>query len=256
LVENNVEIGEVAMKIGCIIEARMTSTRLPGKVLMDIVGKPAILRQIERIQRSCFIDNIIIATTGNITDDALVELLENENVLYYRGSEDDVLGRVAETASFFNLDIVVEITGDCPLVDIVESDRVIERYLEGGFDLVSNNLLRTYPIGIDTIVMSNRVLQEAARSTDDPAHREHVCLYLYEHPFDYSFSNIEAPPFLRDAKLRMTLDTKEDYEFICKIYEELYPQKADFNLYDMMRLLNRKPELRAINSNIIQKKVR
>ncbi len=244
------------MKIGCIIEARMTSTRLPGKVLMDIVGKPAILRQIERIQRSCFIDNIIIATTGNITDDALVELLENENVLYYRGSEDDVLGRVAETASFFNLDIVVEITGDCPLVDIVESDRVIERYLEGGFDLVSNNLLRTYPIGIDTIVMSNRVLQEAARSTDDPAHREHVCLYLYEHPFDYSFSNIEAPPFLRDAKLRMTLDTKEDYEFICKIYEELYPQKADFNLYDMMRLLNRKPELRAINSNIIQKKVR
>ena len=209
------------MKIGCIIEARMTSSRLPGKVLMDIWGKPAIIRQIERIQRSRFIDSIIVATTINASDDVLVELLEKENIPYYRGSEDDVLGRVA-----------------------------------GGFDLVSNNLLRTYPIGMDTIAVANRVLQETARSTGDPAHREHVCLYLYEHPFDYSFSNIEAPPFLRDAKLRMTLDTKEDYEFIGKIYEELYPQKADFNLYDMMRLLNRKPELRSINNNIMQKKVR
>jgi len=246
----------LSVKIGCIIEARMTSTRLPGKVLMDIVGKPAILRQIERIRRSRFIDSIIVATTVNATDDVLVELLEKENIPYYRGSEEDVLGRVAEAAAFFNLDVVVEITGDCPLVDITESDRVIERYLEGGFDLVSNNLLRTYPIGIDTLAVANRVLQEAARSTDDPAHHEHVCLYLYENPFDYSFSNIEAPPFLRDAKLRMTLDTKEDYEFICKIYEELYPQKADFNLYDMMKLLNRKPELRAINNSIIHKKVR
>lgn len=244
------------MKIGCIIEARMTSSRLPGKVLRDIAGKPAVLRQIERIQRSRFIDNIIVATTINTGDNVLVELLEKENTPYYRGSEDDVLGRVAEAAAFFNLDVVVEITGDCPLVDIAESDRVIERYLVGGFDLVANNLLRTYPIGMDTIVMSNRVLQEAARSTDDPAHREHVCLYLYENPFDYRFSNIEAPAFLRDAKLRMTLDTKEDYEFICKIYEELYPQKADFDLYDMMRLLNRQPELRTINSNIVQKKVR
>lgn len=244
------------MKIGCIIEARMTSSRLPGKVIMDIAGKPAIFRQIERIQRSRFIDSIIVATTVNVTDDVLVELLENKNIPFYRGSEDDVLGRVAEAAAFFNLDVVVEIAGDCPLIDITESDRVIERYLEGGFDVVANNLLRTYPIGIDTVAVANRVLQEAAQSTDDPVHREHVRLYLYENPFDYSFSNIEAPPFLRDAKLRMTLDTKEDYEFICKIYEELYPQKADFNLYDMMRLLNRKPELRAINSNIIQKKVR
>jgi spore coat polysaccharide biosynthesis protein SpsF len=244
------------MKIGCIIEARMTSSRLPGKVLLDIWGKPAVLRQIERIQRSRFIDNIIVATTVNATDNALVELLEKENIPYYRGSEDDVLGRVAKTAALFELDVIVEITGDCPLVDIGESDQVIERYLEGGYDLVSNNLIRSYPIGMDTVVMSNRILQEAARNTDDPAHREHVCLYLYENPFDYRFSNIEAPHFLRDAKLRMTLDTREDYEFIYKVYEELYPQKADFNLYDMMKLLNRKPELRAINNSIIHKKVR
>ena len=213
------------MKIGCIVEARMTSTRLPGKVLLDIMGKPAVLRQIERIQGSRFIDGIIVATTVNASDDPLVELLEAENIPYFRGSEDDVLGRVAAAAAYFDLDVIVEITGDCPLVDMAESDLVIERYLEGRFDLVANNLLRTYPIGMDTIAVANQVLQEAARSTDDPAHREHVCLYLYEHPFDYRFSNIEAPPFLRDAKLRMTLDTKEDYEFICKFMKNYILEK-------------------------------
>ncbi len=244
------------MKIACIIEARMTSSRLPGKVLLDLSGKPSVLRQIERIQRSRFIDGIIVATTVNSEDDSLVEVLDKEQIPYYRGSEDDVLGRVAEAADYFNLDAIVEITGDCPLVDIHESDRVIERYLQGGYDLVSNNLLRSYPIGMDTIIMSNRVLQESAQSTSDPVHREHVCMYLYEHPFDYQFSNIEAPPFLRDPKLRMTLDTREDYEFISKMYEILYPIKPDFDLYDMMKLLNNQPTLREITAGVQHKKVR
>lgn len=234
----------------------MTSSRLPGKVLLDVLGKPSILRQIERIERSRFIDGIIVATTVNATDDPLVALLEERNIPYYRGSEDDVLGRVAETAAAFGLDVIVEITGDCPLIDINESDKVIERYLEGRFDLVSNNILRTYPIGMDTVVIKNQVLQEASQSTSDPAHREHVGLYLFEQPFDYDFSNIEAPPFLREPKLRMTLDTKEDYEFICKVYEELHPTRPGFDLYDMMKLLNRQPELREITSGIIHKKVR
>lgn len=129
------------------------------------------------------------------------------------------MGRVAEAAAFFELDAIVEITGDCPLVDIDESDKVIERYLAGGFDLVANNLLRTYPIGMDTRIISNLVLQEAAKNAIDPVHREHVCLYLYDQPFDYIFSNIESPPFLRDSKLRMTIDTPEDYEFISRVYE-------------------------------------
>ncbi|WP_054693860.1 cytidylyltransferase domain-containing protein [Syntrophomonas palmitatica] len=244
------------MSIGCIIEARMTSTRLPEKVLLDIVGKPSILRQIERVNRSRYIDLVVVATTVNPEDDPLVGVLEKNNIQFFRGSEDDVLGRVAATAQAFNIDTVVEITGDCPLVDIKESDRVIERYLEGSYDLVSNNLLRSYPLGMDTIVMDNRVLQESARLTDDPVHREHVCMYLYEHPFDYRFSNVEAPRFLYDPKLRMTLDTREDYEFISRIYEELYPQKPDFDLYDMMRLLQKLPELRKINEAIHHKKVR
>lgn len=244
------------MKIGCIIEARMTSSRLPGKVLFDIMGMPSVLRQIERIKRSRFIDTIIVATTVNQADDPLVRVLKQEQILFFRGSEEDVLGRVAEAAHFFSLDVVVEITGDCPLVDINESDRAIERYLEGGYDLVTNNLIRSYPIGMDTIVMSNRVLQESAGLTTDPVHREHVCMYLYEHPFEYSFSNIEAPRFLRDPKLRMTLDTKEDYDFIRRVYEILYPEKPAFDLYDMMKLLNLQPELRAITEGIQHKKVR
>lgn len=244
------------MKIGCIIEARMTSSRLPGKVLRDIHGKPSILRQIERIQQSRYIDTIIVATTVNPQDDELVKVLEKENIYYFRGSEDDVLGRVAQAAHYFSLDIVVEITGDCPLVDIQESDKVIERFLEGGVDLASNNLICTYPIGMDTIVMSNAVLQLSASKAADPVHREHVCLYLYEHPYDFIFANIEAPPFLRDPGLRMTLDEPEDYEFICQVYDILFPVKNDFTLYDMMKLLNRQPQMRLITSNVELKKVR
>lgn len=244
------------MRIGCIIEARMTSSRLPGKVLLDIQGKPSILRQVERIQQSQYIDTIIVATTVNPQDDELVKLLGQEEIPYYRGSEEDVLGRVADTARHFNLDVVVEITGDCPLVDIRESDKVIERYLEAGADLASNNIICTYPIGMDTIVMSNTVLQMAAAQAADPVHREHVCLYLYEHPYDFIFTNIEAPLFLRDPGLRMTLDEPEDYEFICQVYDSLYPDNKDFSLYDMMKLLNRRPEMRLITSNVELKKVR
>jgi len=244
------------VKIGCIIEARMTSSRLPGKILLDLEGEASILRQVERIRRSRFIDSIVVATTTNSEDDLLVEMLEDRAIPFFRGSEEDVLGRVAAAAEYYGIDPVVEITGDCPLVDIVESDRVIERYLEGGFDLVANNLLRSYPIGMDTIAISGRVLQEADQSTSDPAHREHVCLYLYENPFEYHFSNIEAPRALRDPGLRMTLDTIEDYRFIQAIYARLYPGKPDFSLYDMMKVLRREPELRRINVGIRQKKLR
>jgi spore coat polysaccharide biosynthesis protein SpsF len=227
-----------------------------GKVLKDIHGKPAILRQIERIESSRYIDTIIVATTTNPQDDELVKVLEQENILYYRGSEDDVLGRVADAARYHNVDIVVEITGDCPLVDMNESDKVIERFLQGGVDMASNNLVCSYPIGMDTIVFSRQVLEHSALAATDPVHREHVCLYLYEHPYDFNFANVEAPPFLRDPGLRMTLDEPEDYQFICQVYEKLYPQKKDFTLYDMMKLLNRQPEMRLITSTVELKKVR
>ena len=244
------------MRVGCIIEARMNATRLPGKIMLDIMGRPSILRQVERIKRSRYIDQIIVATTTNQADDVLVETLNQNDILCFRGSEDDVLGRVAKCALEFQLDAVVEITGDCPLTDMQECDKVIERFLEGGYDLVSSNLLCTYPLGMAAIVFSNKVLQESALNAADPIHREHVCLYLYEHPYDYIFSNIEAPPFLRGPSLRMTLDDEADYKFICQVYEMLYPQNPAFTLYDIMKLLHQKPEL-CLYSNTGQiKKVR
>ncbi len=244
------------MRIGCIVEARMNASRLPGKVLMDLAGQPSLLRQLERIKRSRFIDTLVVATTTNPDDDQIVALLEKEAIPFYRGSELDVLDRVSQTARYFDLDVIVEITGDCPLVDIKESDRVIEHYLEGGYDLVANNLLRSYPIGMDTIVLSNRVLQESAQKATEAVYREHVCLYLFEHPFDYKFSNIEAPRFLHDPGLRMTLDTPEDYAFIGRVYEELYPTNNEFDLYDIMKFVHRYPELRQITAGIQQKRIR
>lgn len=244
------------MKIGCIIEARMTSSRLPGKVIMELMGQPSVIRQAERIKKSRYIDTVIVATTINAQDDIMVGMLEKAGIPVFRGSEDDVLGRVAAAAEAFKLDIVVEITGDCPLVDINESDRVIEHFIQGQYDLVSNNYLRTYPIGMDTIVISGRLLQEASQKGNDPAQREHVCLFMYENATEYLISNIEAPRFLREPNLRLTLDTKEDYQLISTIYEKLYPQKPDFNLYDIIKLLKQQPELREINRQVRQRKMR
>jgi len=236
------------MKIGCIIEARMSSSRLPGKVLMDLMGKPALIRQIERIRNSRYIDSIIVATTEETRDQELVNLLEREKISFFRGSENDVLARVTGTAQFFDLDVIVEITGDCPLVDIRESDKVIETYLNGNYDLAANDILPSYPLGMGTLVMSRRVLEESDALATEHGYREHMCLYAYEHLTRYYYTNIEAPKFLWFPELRLTLDTRQDYDLISRIYQELYPHNPYFNLYDIIKLLNRKPELIMINN--------
>jgi spore coat polysaccharide biosynthesis protein SpsF len=244
------------MKYLLTIEARMRSSRLPGKVLMPILGVPMLALMIERLKHARTIDGIVVATTENDTDDPIAELAEKTGVDYFRGSEEDVLSRVLNAARHFNGDVIVETTGDCPLNDPAIVDKVVSDYKIGGADFVSNTLEYTTPIGTDVRVFSTESLAEIDRISQDPADHEHVSLHYWEHPEKYRLRNVrtEMPPGVKD--LRLTVDTPEDFELIRIIFEALYPINKIFSLWDVIDFLNRKPELAKINQNIQQKAVR
>jgi spore coat polysaccharide biosynthesis protein SpsF len=245
------------MNINAIVATRMTSSRLPGKVLMELAGQPALVRLIERLKRSKYLQNVVIATTTNVEDDVVVQTAKEQEVLYFRGSEQDVLLRTVMAAESTNTQLIVQVTSDCPLIDAETIDIAIERILERPYlDYVGNHLVRTFPLGFSVEVFRTSALREIEQTTSDPADREHVSLYIYEHPELFKLSNVEAPHFLRHPDYRLTLDTPEDYQLIKTIYEVLYPLKHNFDLYDITRFLKKFPQLLHINQSIQQKKAR
>lgn len=244
------------MKVVATIEARMTSSRLPGKILLPILGKPTLELLIERLLRVKRIDEIVVATTTNNSDDVVEELAHNLGVGCYRGSEDDVLDRVLKAARLYQADIIVEITADCPLIDPETIDILLDIYLRNSYDYVSNTLKQTYPNGLDSQVFSLKTLEEVASLTQDPVDHEHVSLYIYEHPEHYSLYNLESKLDERYWDLRLTVDTKEDFDLIKNIFEELYPHNPSFNLDDILNYLDHNPQLLNINKHIEQKQVR
>ena len=228
----------------------MSSTRLPGKVLMEAAGKPFLAHMVERLERVSSLDGIIIATTINPIDDPIQECARQLGVECFRGSEDDVLQRVLDAAIAYNVDVIVEMTGDCPLIDPALVESCIQEYLETGYDYVSNVLERTYPIGMDTQVFSTKTLAEAAESTNDPKDREHVSLYIYRHPERYRLRNILGPSELTRPKLRLTLDTQEDFQLLRRIFEELYPTNCRFGLAEILALIDERPDLAELNAHV------
>lgn len=244
------------MKTVASIEARMTSSRLPGKVLLPIMGKPMLELLVERLKKSKLLDEIVVATTTNKTDDPIEQLSRNLGVGCFRGSEDDVLCRVIGAAHAYKTDVIVEITGDCPLIDPRTLDKVIEAYHSRNVDYVSNVLERTYPRGMETQVFSTAVLEKVAKLTQDPIDHEHVSLYVYEHPEIFRLYNVRSDLPEEFWDIRLTVDTQEDFQLIRTIYETLYPENPDFSLYDIIDLLKNRRELLEINRNINQKKVR
>ncbi|NLX01599.1 MAG: NTP transferase domain-containing protein, partial [Syntrophomonadaceae bacterium] len=168
------------MKTVIIDQARMTSTRLPGKVMKEVLGKPLLEYQIERLKRTNEADELVIATTTNNTDQPIVEICKRLGVAYYRGSEEDVLSRYYEAATKFGADVVVRVTSDCPLIDPTVVDKVIKHYKDNWdkYDYVSNTLTRTYPRGMDTEVFSYKVLQEVYYNAQEQPEREHVTPYI------------------------------------------------------------------------------
>lgn len=252
-------------KIAAVIEARMSSSRLPGKVLKEINGKPVLQILTERLSKSKFVDEVIIATTINEADDEIEILCKRLDIKIFRGSEEDVLGRVTGAAESVNADVIVEITGDCPLIDAEVVDNVVSEYLNNfpKYDYVTNigyvnNAVREIPVGMDVRVFSYKELKKISELTDDPEDREHVSLYFFRTGKDiYKLHNVKIPDkWKRNYDVRLTLDTTEDFELISLIYNELIKTKPDFNLEDILNFADKNRKVLEINSYVIQKKVK
>ncbi|PEF21891.1 cytidylyltransferase domain-containing protein [Bacillus pseudomycoides] len=243
------------MKVAAIIQARMGSTRLPGKIMKKVLDKTLLEYQIERVKRAKTINQIIVATTTNQNDNPIIELCEQLSVPYYRGSADDVLSRYYEAATQFSVDVVVRLTSDCPVIDPDIIDKIVNCYLEhqNKYDYVSNTLIRTYPRGIDTEVMPYRILKQTYEEANQPSYREHVTAYIYNTPKTFKLFNVQN--HLDESKHRWTVDTKEDFIFIKKIITKLYPVNPQFSFIDILNLLKQEPDLFYINSHIEQKKL-
>ena len=209
------------MKIAAIIEARMGSTRLPGKTMAKVVGKPMLELMIERVKRSKLINEVIVATTENTDEKEIIDLTNRLKIPCFRGSEEDVLLRVLGAATKHKVDIIVELTADCPFADPQIIDEVIQKYLSGNYDHVSNISKRSFPRGLDVQVFSTKVLKKVASLTNDPIDREHVSLYIYKHPKIFKLGHIIAPPSLR-RHYRLTVDVELDLELTRRIYQFFY----------------------------------
>jgi spore coat polysaccharide biosynthesis protein SpsF len=244
------------MHIVCFIEARMRSTRLPGKVLMPLLGRPMLERMIERLRRARTLDGIVVATTDGDADQPIADLAQRLGVGCFRGSEDDVLARVLGAARAHGADVIVETTGDCPLHEPALIDKVVADFRLGGADFVSNILPYSTPRGTDCRVFTTDALDEIDRTSDDPSDHEHVSLHFWEHPEKYRLRNVatQLPP--EAAELRLTVDTPEDFELVRRVYEALYPSNPAFTLWDVLELMRREPELARINQDVRQKPVR
>ncbi|MBT5399289.1 glycosyltransferase family protein [bacterium] len=244
------------MNIVAIIEARMLSTRLPGKVMHTVQGKYFLEHMICRVQQSKYIDSIYVATSEHESCNPIVELCEQMNVGSFRGSEEDVLDRVVKTGKTAHADIIVELCGDSPLIDPAIIDSVCNFYLNNDIDFCSNAIQRVHPIGMDVKVFSQETIEEVDALTDDPCDREHVSLYIYENPDKYKIMHLPLSIAQEDIDHRLTLDTLEDKHLITTIFNELYPKNQDFRLENIINLLKNKPELDLLNTHIQQKIIR
>lgn len=242
-------------KVAAIVEARMGSTRLPGKVLADVNGVPALKRLINRLKLCEYLDDIVIATSTSTKDDELNAWAKENNFKCFRGSEDDVLQRVVDASKSVDCDLIVEITGDCILTDYEIIDQSIVTFLENDCDVVTNcGTYLSYPMGIYSQVFRSKDLEWVSSNITDLAVREHVSLYFYENTDKYNIFNMIAPKSLRHPDWRLQLDYEEDLKLLVKIYEYLEPKYGDnFKLENICELLESCPELLNINKDCIEK---
>lgn len=220
--------------IVAILQARMTSSRLPGKVMKPILGMPMIGRQIERLNRCDSLDRIVVATSKDPSDDGLAAYCEGLGVRVFRGSLDDVLGRFAGAAIASGAAHVVRLTADCPLADPQVIDACVWRHIETGADYTSNTVERSYPDGLDVEVMTAAALKTMHREARDPYEREHVTPFLYRHPERFRIAQLVQSAPLADR--RWTVDTAEDFEFVSRVYYMLYPTNPRFEQADILAL--------------------
>ena len=233
------------VKITTIIQARIGSSRLPKKVLSDIEGRSMLWHLVNRLKNSKFSPEIIIATTISDLDKEILRLAKDLGVKGNAGSIDDVLDRFYQTALKYKLDIIVRITADCPLMDPLVFDKVIQFFLDGDYDYATNTLPPTFPDGLDVEVFTFETLKKAWKEAKLASEREHVTPYIRKNPQIFKLGNIISELDL--SEMRWTVDEKEDLQFIMEIYNNLYNKKEVFLMDDILNLLKEKPELLKIN---------
>jgi spore coat polysaccharide biosynthesis protein SpsF len=239
-------------RIVAIIQARMGSSRLPGKILRDIAGEPMLMRVVERAQRASNLDQTVVATTTDANDKAVVELLEKRDVPFIRGHPTDVLDRYLTAAQVFSADIIVRLTADCPLHDPDVIDKTVNAFLAKlpDVDYASNRLVRTYPIGLDVEVFTRQALLRAGDEATENYQREHVTPYLYEVEGRARLLSVESNKDY--GHYRWTVDTPDDLEFVRQVYAH-FPDQSDFGWDAVLDLLEQKPELIDINAHVQQR---
>lgn len=245
------------MTVTVIIQARMGSSRLPGKILKKIKGEPMLYHVIKQTKNSKLIDNIIIATTKLREDDKIKDYCSNKKVKYFRGNSTDLLDRYYKCAKKFKLDTIVRITSDCPLIDPDIIDKTIKKFLEGKFDYVSNNINKkrgiwvnstcNYPQGMTVEVSNFKNIEKAWKNAKKPSEREHVFPYIQ---FNTHFSKFSIKSKEKLDFIRCTVDRKEDLIFVKKIMRE-YTKDKIFHVKDIKKIINKNPELAEINNNIV-----
>jgi len=253
------------MKIVAIVQARMGSSRLPGKVLLPLVDKSVLAHVIQRIQVCKNIDITVVATTTNPIDDAIVTEAKKYDIFCFRGSEKNVLERYYMAAQCYQADTIVRITSDCPLLDPELLDEMIESFkllveIDHNLDYLSNTLERSYPRGLDIEIFTYRALVKAYKQAVKPYQKEHVTPYIYEHPEyfvaeNYRLKKEYAALDVDISNYRWTLDTKADLALIKKIYEALYCSNRIFKTSQVLDLMLEHPKLASINSHVRQKQM-
>lgn len=229
-----------------VVQARMSSTRMPGKVLTPLMGKPMILQQLERVQRSRLIDQIVVATSTEQSDDLLAATVTEAGYLCVRGSHDDVLERFVQVLEEHPAEVVARITADCPLISPEVIDRVIGDFLSGDYDYASNTLQPTYPDGLDVEVVRSDALRALAELGSDPDEREHVTLGIYRRPERFRLASVRDEQdghSVNRSDLRWTVDVPEDFAFIERIYQHFLPEYPTFDYEDIVQLLEQRPDI-------------
>jgi spore coat polysaccharide biosynthesis protein SpsF len=245
---NNYKVRTIAT-----IEARMTSSRLPGKVLMSASQKPMLLHLVDRLKSVPSLDDIVIATTLNQADNAIVDFALEHSINFFRGSENDVMSRVIESAEKFQAEVIVEITGDCPIIDPQIIEQTIQMFKVNDADYVSNAHIRGYPIGMDTQVFLTKTLIKSSLLTNDLLDREHVTLHIRNNPQIFSHLHLVPPPELYWPDLGLTLDELSDYELLKIIIEHFYQDNPLFSCLDVLKFLKSRPDLLNLNNFVIRK---
>lgn len=237
-----------SVPILAILQVRMSSTRLPGKVMMDVLGRPMLERQIERINRARHIDRLCIATTTEPSDDPITAFCAARSIDYCRGSLDDVLDRYYQAAQQYSPSHVVRVTGDCPLIDATVIDQVIELHLSGKFDYTCNRRPPTYPDGLDVEICRFECLRESWESARLASEREHVTPFIWNRPERFRLGTLHHRG-RNLSELRWTVDYARDLEFVRAVYQRLHPSKPDFDMYDVLNLVDTNPQLLRLNSD-------